>query len=231
MAKPFPTQLTLEAKWDEVMKKIKVKSIMELGGKKFKIKNQNFIYFHIESTFDNAPVKHSIGIDRGGIVKPGTMIPGDPIDEKESITLLHEPFIPEDQMYGEGGFVLKEISESLPRRHDHEVPMISIGFDPAMTIPEPPPEAISWNEGMEGRKCLNCQKEIGFGDYCIRNESKISKENLVKIWESPYVQLYCCSCFRKQEQDSKLFERLAKKRERLINKAYRLCEKFGFLVD
>ena len=81
--------------------------------------------------------------------------------------------------------------------------------------------------GLERRKCFHCQKQIGYGDFWSRNHGKMSDETLENIWKSPYVQLYCCTCFSKKG----LFEKLAKKNERLLNKAYKLNEKFGFLVD
>lgn len=75
------------------------------------------------------------------------------------------------------------------------------------------------------RKCYNCQKEIGYGDFWITNHNIMSNEILEKMWKSPYVELFCCTCFRK----GVYLDKIIKKRERLLNKAYRINEKFGFL--
>lgn len=127
---------------------------------------------------------------------------------------------PKNSLFGklkEGELVSKEIFG-----HDPEEPL----------VPFPPPMK-NWNEGLEDRKCFNskCQKKIGYGEFRMRNALKLSKEALENIWNSPYVQLYCCSCFRKKRRDKESFNKLAKKRERLLNKAYKINEKFGFLVD
>ena len=81
------------------------------------------------------------------------------------------------------------------------------------------------------RKCFGCQTKIGFGDFRRRNCHTIRQKDLEKIWDSPYIQLYCCTCFKKKEKDKVSFDKFIKKRERLLNKAYRINEKFGFLID
>ena len=78
----------------------------------------------------------------------------------------------------------------------------------------------------EKRECFNCHREIGFTGFYIRNKD-MTKEQLEKIWESPYIELYCCSCFRKEENK----EESLKKREKLLNKAERICEKFGYDLE
>lgn len=124
-----------------------------------------------------------------------------------------------------GGIVSRETADFLSQEflnflHPLRDEMYGTPIDTSLNV---------WDEGMGKRKCLNCQTEIGFGDFRVRNQKEIPKEDLEKIWKSPYVQLYCCSCFRKQERENKLFDKLVKKRERLLNKAYRINEKFGFL--
>ena len=161
-----PTQLTMEAKWDDTIKKIKTKTTMVFGTRKFTMKNNlNFLYFHRATSFrDGAP--HTHALQDGGIVSMN----GNEVDRY---------------------FEKVEAEFSSDRK----------------------------------RKCYNCQKEISYSDFYISNQWKMNKEQLRLIWESPYIELYCCKCYRKKD----LFEKLEKKRERLLNKAYRINEKFGFL--
>ncbi|KKK98581.1 hypothetical protein LCGC14_2641340 [marine sediment metagenome] len=155
---------------------------------------------------------------------------------------VHEPFVPKDQMYGtEGGIVrtrplhygepIDELEAIIPLQEGGIVSKLMADLLSRIHAPEEPIIPLPHNEGMEQRKCFNCQKEIGYWEYILRNYEEMSEEVLENIWKSPYVQLYCCSCFRKKNKEPNSFDKLVKKRERLLNKAYRINEKFGFLVD
>jgi len=45
------------------------------------------------------------------------------------------------------------------------------------------------------RICYFCKKSIGFLDFKQHNCRNFTYEELEKIWNSPYVQLYCCFCY------------------------------------
>ena len=162
---------------------------------------------------------------------------------------VREPFAPKDQIYGtDGGIVnsgvfqycreeretvipLDELESIIPLQEGGIVSKLMVDLLSRIHAPEEPIIPLPHNEGMEQRKCFNCQKEIGYWEYILRNYEEMSEEVLENIWKSPYVQLYCCSCFRKKNKEPNSFDKLVKKRERLLNKAYRINEKFGFLVD
>ena len=46
------------------------------------------------------------------------------------------------------------------------------------------------------RKCWNCQKTLYFGEF-ISSNLIITKERLAELWESSYLEFYCCSCYNK----------------------------------
>jgi len=48
------------------------------------------------------------------------------------------------------------------------------------------------------KQCWNCKKPIYYYEFCDTNYSTIPEENLSKLWESQFVQFYCCGCYKKQ---------------------------------
>jgi len=55
--------------------------------------------------------------------------------------------------------------------------------------------SIRNNIVLEKRKCFKCQTEIYYSEFYSNNISKIPIQQLEKIWNSPYIQLYCCRCY------------------------------------
>ncbi len=47
------------------------------------------------------------------------------------------------------------------------------------------------------RKCYGCNNELSFFDYCSIN-IKRSLDELINIWKSSKVEIYCCNCFNNQ---------------------------------
>lgn len=47
------------------------------------------------------------------------------------------------------------------------------------------------------RKCWNCGRTLFFSEFSSTNSS-ISKERLIKLWESEYIELFCCSCYERK---------------------------------
>jgi len=47
---------------------------------------------------------------------------------------------------------------------------------------------------MKERACFRCGKQLNFEDY-IQNNGLKSENELIKIWNCKYVELYCCNCF------------------------------------
>ena len=72
--------------------------------------------------------------------------------------------------------------------------------------------------------CFECGKKLYFNELLVRNRKLYTREQLEKLWKCKHVYFYCCSCFRKKEIE----EKQAAKNKRLIKKAKRICEKFGF---
>jgi len=127
----------------------------------------------------------------------------------------------------EGGIVSKEVADRISIDRGLEIPL-------SCSIELEQHNIDRYFEKVEDefssdikRKCYNCQKEIDYGDFCRTNRTTTPGEVLENVWKSPYVELYCCTCFRK----GVYLDKMIKKRERLLNKAYRLNEKFGFLTD
>lgn len=44
------------------------------------------------------------------------------------------------------------------------------------------------------RRCYQCNKEIGFAEFLLRNRT-LSKKRLSKLWESDIIELFCCLCY------------------------------------
>lgn len=53
-------------------------------------------------------------------------------------------------------------------------------------IPDPSQKII--------RKCWKCHRTLFFSEFSSTN-SNISKERLIKLWESNYIEFLCCSCY------------------------------------
>ncbi|MGQ4873916.1 MAG: Rab family GTPase [Promethearchaeia archaeon] len=47
------------------------------------------------------------------------------------------------------------------------------------------------------RKCFRCNRTLYYYEFYSTNISKFPENTLIKIWMSPYVQLYCCNCYKK----------------------------------
>ncbi len=65
---------------------------------------------------------------------------------------------------------------------------------------------------LKKKKCWSCGTILCFKDFCLTNQ-KISQENAVKLWDSPYVELYCCNCFKRVKR--KLQE---EKKKKILNR-------------
>lgn len=149
--------------------------------------------------------------------------------------------IPKLPRLQEGGIVTKSTLALLCQEGGNEIPLNRVQIEGGFPSEEQSRLFISTMEELSAlpiflpstndklhktRKCFKCQMIIGFTGFYIRNKD-MTKEQLEKIWDSPYVQLFCCSCFRKEENK----EESLKKREKLLNKAERICEKFGYDLE
>jgi len=47
---------------------------------------------------------------------------------------------------------------------------------------------------MRERACFRCGKLLNFKDY-IKNNGLKTEEQLLKIWKSKFIELYCCNCY------------------------------------
>lgn len=45
------------------------------------------------------------------------------------------------------------------------------------------------------RACFRCGKPLIFEDYIKNNTSIKTEEQLTKIWNSKYIEFYCCHCY------------------------------------
>ncbi|MGV9197648.1 MAG: hypothetical protein ACOC44_01105 [Promethearchaeia archaeon] len=63
------------------------------------------------------------------------------------------------------------------------------------------------------RYCWKCGKKLSFTEYLHRNLD-ISPKRLVELWQSSYVEIYCCNCHDRQEKQIKYAE-LMKKSENI----------------
>ena len=50
-------------------------------------------------------------------------------------------------------------------------------------------------EDYELRQCWSCKKSLDFNGFKIINAS-LPKDKLIQLWESPYLQFFCCSCYK-----------------------------------
>ena len=47
---------------------------------------------------------------------------------------------------------------------------------------------------MRERKCFRCGKTLDFESY-IKNIGPHEKEDLTKLWNSDYIEFFCCHCY------------------------------------
>jgi hypothetical protein len=55
-------------------------------------------------------------------------------------------------------------------------------------VPEPYEKLI--------RKCYKCGRTLLFHEFYDSNNKNFSEDRLFKLWESPYLQFYCCTCYK-----------------------------------
>jgi small GTP-binding protein len=46
------------------------------------------------------------------------------------------------------------------------------------------------------RKCWKCGRDLFFHEFCDSNNKLYNEERLLELWESPYLQFYCCACYK-----------------------------------
>ncbi|MFW9896983.1 MAG: hypothetical protein ACFFD7_14350 [Candidatus Thorarchaeota archaeon] len=47
---------------------------------------------------------------------------------------------------------------------------------------------------MKERQCFRCGKTLDFENY-IKNVSQNEQEELTDIWNSDYIEFFCCNCY------------------------------------
>ena len=47
---------------------------------------------------------------------------------------------------------------------------------------------------LKERQCFRCGKKLDFESY-IKNIGQNEKEDLTDIWDSNYIEFYCCRCY------------------------------------
>lgn len=47
---------------------------------------------------------------------------------------------------------------------------------------------------MRNRRCFRCGKELDFENF-IKNSAPKTIEHFTNIWNSEYIELYCCHCY------------------------------------
>ena len=47
---------------------------------------------------------------------------------------------------------------------------------------------------MRERRCFRCSKHLDFKNY-IKNTSSKTKEHLTELWNSDYIEFFCCHCY------------------------------------
>lgn len=50
------------------------------------------------------------------------------------------------------------------------------------------------------RKCFACGKSLFYHEFSDSNRKTYDEERLLELWESPYLQFYCCSCYKELNQ-------------------------------
>lgn len=56
------------------------------------------------------------------------------------------------------------------------------------------------NDTLKMRECFKCKKEMNYIHYHRNNISKMTTLQLVKIWKSQHVKLFCCKCNNKKKR-------------------------------
>jgi small GTP-binding protein len=59
-------------------------------------------------------------------------------------------------------------------------------------IPEPYEKLI--------RKCWKCGRSLFFHEFSDSNRKIYDEDRLFELWESPYLQFYCCACYKELNQ-------------------------------
>jgi Ras-related protein Rab-7A len=62
-------------------------------------------------------------------------------------------------------------------------------------IPEPYEKLI--------RKCYKCNRSLFFHEFSDSNNKLYSEQRLLELWESPYLQFYCCNCYKESIEKNK----------------------------
>jgi len=73
-------------------------------------------------------------------------------------------------------------------------------------------------EEYSARKCYSCKSSLHFSHLCSRNPD-MDKAWLLKLWNHPLVELYCCSChdrFEKEEKENSRIEDTELAKENLV---------------
>lgn len=54
---------------------------------------------------------------------------------------------------------------------------------------------------MRDRTCYNCERPLSFDGYLGQNLEYSAKlfDELIKIWESKHIELYCCRCYTQEK--------------------------------
>lgn len=50
-------------------------------------------------------------------------------------------------------------------------------------------------ENYASRQCWSCKRSLDFNGFKMINAS-LPKEKLIQLWESPYLQFFCCNCYK-----------------------------------
>lgn len=58
---------------------------------------------------------------------------------------------------------------------------------------------------LKERKCFKCGNQLYFRYYISQNRNEYA-ENLIKTWQSPQVEIYCCTCYNLIEKERMLEE-------------------------
>jgi hypothetical protein len=58
---------------------------------------------------------------------------------------------------------------------------------------------------MKERQCFRCGKVLDFESY-IKNIKQTQKEDLTLLWESEYIEFFCCHCYSFKIKYQPLFD-------------------------
>ncbi len=59
---------------------------------------------------------------------------------------------------------------------------------------------------MKKRICFRCGQEISFSNFKCHKPKSFSVLQMRDIWDSPYIQLFCCKCFGKVRKERKEYQ-------------------------